>query len=364
MNIAIRTDASVAIGGGHLMRCLALATALRKDGAQVLFVSSGEERKWVELIERHSFECATVAVSNATIDSVQRPTDWQSNVIEWCQDLAQTQTILGNRNIDWLIVDHYHLDQQWESALRNYVKRILVVDDLANRPHDCDVLVDCVYGRKVADYQHLVPPNCRLLLGTNYALLRPEFNEWRETALNRRQQSHCVQKILVSLGGVDDRNLTGQVLDHLNRIDWRTDIEINVVLGLGFLHTPKIENQCASMSMNCTTEVNVQNMADKITHADLGIGAVGVSTWERFCLGLPSVNLITQPNQVAIMSCLSQQRFSGIMAANSYSANLVPFIEMLAHDRQIYSEYVDCCSRTVDGQGINRLLRQMDGFGA
>src|SRR5690606_12034475 len=110
-------------------------------------------------------------------------------------------------NPDWLVADHYALDAKCELALINVVGRIMVIDDLANRPHECVLLLDQNLGRLESDYDDLLPENCQRLIGPHYALLRPEFAELRELSLKRRQPPK-LKRILVFLGGVDRTNVT------------------------------------------------------------------------------------------------------------------------------------------------------------
>ena len=211
MNIAIRTDASSVIGSGHLMRCLAIADELKNRGASVLFITVSEEQKWVDLIRGRGFTCETIETTHASgvsqADSDCNETHERSlhNVVNWRKDSSQTREIIEGKEIDWLIVDHYGLDWQWESSISDCVNRILVIDDLADRAHDCDALLNFVYGRKVSDYKSLVPRECKLLLGTKFAPLRPEFLNWREIALERRRNFQGVKKIWFRWGALTGR---------------------------------------------------------------------------------------------------------------------------------------------------------------
>ncbi len=369
MKIAIRTDASSTIGAGHLMRCLALAGELKKVGAEVLFLTSAKEHKWISLIRENDYawnslaERSGIEHSKVAMGVSEPDLSAKENAMAWEEDVVRSRNALRDRNVDWIIVDHYGLDRRWESAMRPFTERVAVIDDLADRRHDCDLLVDCVYGRSDKDYQDLVPQNCMLLLGTEFALLRPDFLKWRRFALDRRRNIKSIRNILVSLGGVDRKNLTGQVLEQLMRIEWSAEIEkieISVVLGLGFAHRKIVEDQCASMPMKITLDVNVNNMAERIANADLGVGALGVSTWERYCLGLPSVNLITERNQIEVVDSLRKIPNSGIMHERSVTGDLVPFLEQFVHDRLIRRKFVDCFSQMVDGKGVQRLVRQLE----
>ena len=332
----------------------------------MLFITVSEEQKWIDLIRSRGFTCETIetahanGVSQTGSNCNETHTRSRYYVVDWRKDSSQTKEIIKGKEIDWLIVDHYGLDWQWESSIRDCVNRILVIDDLAERAHDCDVLLDCVYGRKVGDYKSLVPRGCELLLGAKYAPLRPEFLNCREFALKRRLNFQGVKKILVSLGGTDKSNLTGEVLNQLTRLELPDNIEVEVVVGLGFLHLKRVENQIASLPIRVSLDVGANNMASRIVEADLGIGAIGVSTWERFCLGLPAVNLITEDHQLAVVASLRKQKFSGVLHSSTMASELAPFLKKLIFDQSYYRDFAKQCSRAIDGKGLFRLAEQIE----
>ena len=357
MEIAIRTDASHAIGSGHLMRCLALASEMRKVGWKVVFVSSGREKKWIDLIKGKNFECEVIESSldlshSLHVDSEEPEGNWQ-------QDAVETMQVLKNRQIGWLIVDHYGLGSYWESALRACTKYIMVIDDLADRNHDCDILVDCVYGRTRDDYFGLVPSKCQMLLGTKYALIRPEFRELRNMALKRRSDHKSIQKILVSLGGVDKGNLTEKVVNILQLINWRTNIELDIVVGQGYQHISSMNKQIESIPFKTKLSIGVNDMATRIINAEFGVGTFGVSTWERFCLGLPSVNIVSETNQLEAVAKLNQLECAGIVHIHSLEKQIKSTINEIVSDIKIYRQHTKSCSRLIDGRGLFRVISEM-----
>ncbi len=371
MKVAIRTDASTAIGSGHLMRCLTLAEQLKKGGAEVLFVTSDVEQKWVDLILERGFECRTTLTRLPPVKSLRGGAKKiEQNQIppvsigEWTDDVHRTKHVLKKSIHDWIIVDHYGLDWQWESAIRGLARRVLVIDDLANRHHACDYLLDCVYGRKRTDYQEIVTQDCELLLGSDYALLRPEFLELRDYSLDRKRNIKTIKRILISLGGVDQDNLTGAVLEQLQQqLEWIGETRINVVVGRGFAHRESIERLRDSLPMKTTISSDVKDMAKRIANADIGIGAFGVSTWERFCLGLPSVNLVTETNQSKAVKYLRNKRFAGILDSRAIERKLVPLVDELRNNRSAYLRSVERCSQAVDGKGLGRVVRKIQELG-
>jgi UDP-2,4-diacetamido-2,4,6-trideoxy-beta-L-altropyranose hydrolase len=194
---------------------------------------------------------------------------------------------------DLLIVDHYGLNACWETPMRQWAKRILVIDDLADRTHDCDVLLDQNAGRTVNDYAGLVPPYAALLIGTRFALLRPQFAALRPASLNRRHEQPA-RRLLISLGLSDPRNLTSLVLDKL--ADAAVATELDIVLGSSAPFLRAVREKVTRMP-SASLAVDVAFMAERMAAADLAVGAAGSSSWERCCMGLPTIVMIAADNQ-------------------------------------------------------------------
>ena len=297
MLIAFRTDASVQIGTGHVMRCLTLADALRERGAQSTFICRPHLGHLLDLIQQRGH--TTIALTPAD-DAFISPADpchakWLGT--DWASDAAQTQQVLSDQVVDWLVVDHYALDRRWEQAIRPHTRRIMVIDDLADRPHDCDLLLDQNLGRQANDYVALLSRHTQTLIGPAYALLRPEFAQWREHSLKRRAQPQ-LKNLLITMGGVDPPNATSQVLEALTRCEeLPTDLRITVVMGPTAPSLAQVQAQAAAMPTPTQVLVGVSNMAQLMADSDLCIGAAGGSAWERCALGLPTLVLILAGNQ-------------------------------------------------------------------
>lgn len=293
MKAIFRVDSSTAMGTGHLMRCLTLAGQLRERGAAVKFVSRPLPGNQFALIEKQGFELLemSAAVARPENDYANEYARWL--VAPWLQDAKETIALLGADRPDWLIIDNYALDERWEQLIRPCVQRIMVIDDLANRRHDCDVLLDQnYYMKKEERYEGLVPEHCQMLLGPVYALLRPEFIEARN---NLRERDGVVRRILVFFGGSDLTNETVKVLEAIKNLE-RPQIAVDVVIGATNPNRDKIEDMAHGMPNACC-HFNVDNMAELMVNADLAIGAGGSTTWERCYLNLPSIIIITAENQ-------------------------------------------------------------------
>lgn len=293
MNVVIRVDASTQIGSGHVMRCLTLATQLRREGIEAAFVCRTLPGDLCGFIEEKGFRvhrlAAQAAVTAAGSHSLVFGTDTR-------MDWTQTAEILRRDgcNVDWLVVDHYGLDVAWERCLRPYVGRIFVIDDLANRAHDCDGLLDQNLHEDAARrYVGLVPPHCAVFIGPEYALLREEFCKARAKAGTRDGR---VRRILVFFGGGDSTNETVKAFEAL-RLSGQQDIAVDVVVGSANPQREVVRTLCRQMP-HVTYHCQVDNIAELMVSADLAIGAGGSTTWERCYLGLPALTIITAENQL------------------------------------------------------------------
>lgn len=308
MNIVFRTDASINMGTGHVMRCLTLAEALRQAGHDCHFICREHEGNLLSAIQQRGF-ASTPLPMTAERDNSLSHSHWlgatQAKDAEQCITWFADNSTLA---VDWLVVDHYGLDKAWEQHLRPYAKRLMVIDDLADRRHDCEILLDQNLGREYSDYNDLVPVYCQRLIGPQYALLRPEFAELRAYSLQRRQANPQLKKLLISLGGVDKDNVTGQVLSALKNTGLPQDIEITVVMGATAPHLADVLAKAKRLPWQTEVVVNVADMAQRMADADLAIGAAGSTSWERCCLGLPSILLLLAANQKGIIDALFKVR--------------------------------------------------------
>ncbi len=303
MHIAFRTDASLQIGTGHAMRCLTLADALRERGAQSTFICRPLAGHLMDLIQRRGHTAKALAQADEAFTAPADPSHAKWLGTDWASDAAQTQQALGEQVVDWLVVDHYALDRRWEQTMRPHTRRIMAIDDLADRPHDCDLLLDQNLGRQAKDYGVLLSRHTQTLIGPAYALLRPEFAQWREHSLQRRAQPQ-LKNLLITMGGVDQTNATGQVLDALTHCELPADLRITVVMGPTAPWLAQIQAQATAMPRPTQVLADVSNMAQLMAESDLCIGGAGSTSWERCCLGLPAIQLVLADNQKGINAAL------------------------------------------------------------
>ena len=300
MNVFIRVDASVEIGTGHVMRCLVLAEELRNKKVNVSFICHMIPGDMIAYIRAKGFTVYCIEVSQAVLENSLNHLSWLE--CQWQMDARLTiKTLSENTNIDWLIVDHYAFDAQWERMVKPYVTSIMVIDDLADRAHDCDVLLDQNLYSDMADrYENLVSNNTLQLLGPKYLLLRKEFSD-RSV---EKKHSGTIKRILISFGGSDPTNETMKAIKAVLKMN-RPDICVDVVIGTSNQQYATIANFCESIPQ-IKLHYKIDYVADLMIKADLAIGAGGTTTWERCYLGLPAITIETATNQAEILRYIAE----------------------------------------------------------
>ena len=360
--IAFRVDASLQSGAGHVMRCLTLANALRARGATCRFVCRSQPGDLVDLLREHEHEVLMLAMpstNSAKTASAVPYADWL--LTSWQTDAEQTQAALSAAGSqDWLVVDHYALDAQWELAVSGTSRHLLVIDDLAIRQHHADLLLDQTFDRKSADYQSLVNPECELRCGIEYVLLRPEFDIWRARSLAQRVSPHLKQ-VLISLGGVDLANISRDILLAFRDPRLPADLEICLVLGAS---SPWIEEmrRLSETIPGVELKVAVDNMAELLANCDLAIGAAGSSAWERCCLGVPTLMLVLADNQCEIALQLSATGAAQLLTPGpDLHEQLVHSIEAIKANPDQLGEMSRQAAALVPGSGVGRIVQAMMG---
>lgn len=303
MNIFFRTDSSLQIGSGHVMRCLTLADELRQRGADVTFICREHHGNLIAMIEGRGYEVVSLPLPVVSLKSENERlihAEWLGAT--WEQDAVETIAALSGARAQWMIVDHYAIDRRWEEQLRLYCDKIMVIDDIADRSHDCELLLDQnFYLTMESRYENLVPAACCRLLGPKYSLLRPQFASARR---NLRQRDGHVGRVLVCFGGADSSNEMEKSLRALAAFSERK-FEVDVVVSAVSASLERIQSICAdNAGFHCHCQVD--NMAELMVAADIAIGAGGSITWERCAMGLPALIVTVAANQLELASCAAE----------------------------------------------------------
>ncbi len=331
MMVVFRADASPSIGGGHVMRCLALADELRNRGAECCFACA-------------PLSCESVPALRSSGHGYAESASHDSRAL----------CTVSSEGCDWLVVDHYGWDAGLEAQCRPWARNILVIDDLCNRMHDCDILLDQTFGRDGDAYLDLVPADCVRLVGSQYCLLRAEFAEWRPRSLERRKAT-TLKRILVSMGLTDPANVTPIILEGLLRSE--LPVAVDVIMGPSAPGLQVVRSLVDSSGSHFELSVGTESMAELMTKADLAFGAAGSTAWERCCLGLPSIMIQIAENQEPIAKGLhSAGAAISIGKADEVgSGDVVRILESLCLNPHRLGELSQNAAGICDGLGASRV---------
>lgn len=349
--IVVRCDANETIGGGHVMRCLTLANNLAAQGAKIIFVSAALPEALANRIISAGHQIKFVS---ATPELQRSGVGWEEPPISAAAQMTDAEmTVAAAGRANWIIVDHYLLDAHWHSAVRHNADQILVIDDLANRRYDCDILLDQTFGRSKDRYRSRTADGTNILAGATYALLRPEFSHLRPVALQQRRDEEPVSKILISMGTADSESITAQILDNLQ--PFLSDFAIDVVLSPQAPSLSQVQ-KLAARNSSISVHLDSEKMAELMTDADISIGAAGTTSWERCCLGLPTILLVLAENQRLIATNL--EREGAVTLAESAEA-VSRHLRRLVEDGRKRQSMTAVAAAIVDGLGCDRVCSHM-----
>jgi UDP-2,4-diacetamido-2,4,6-trideoxy-beta-L-altropyranose hydrolase len=353
MFVVFRVDASVEIGTGHAMRCLTLALALRQQGAECVFICREHVGNLLAHIRMQGF--TVHALPYAGTKTGPGYAAWLGS--SWKADAEQTLVTLNGRIADWLIVDHYALDIEWETQLRPACRHLMVIDDLADRQHDCDLLLDQnLYALPERRYVGRLPISAKLLLGPRYSLLRPEFLFMRKLL---RERSGSVNRIFLFMGGSDSRNVTATAIQAI-RLSQYSHLVVDIVVGGTNPHVTDLA-EMAGYLPQATLHRQPSNLAEMMVAADLAIGAAGVSTWERAALGLPALAVSVANNQREIARYANEVGLLTWMGDvdELSTQDWISSINNACASTDTLGRQSQLCLELVDAQGAGRVVEAM-----
>jgi len=353
------------IGLGHMMRCLAMAEWANSLGLQAVLLSREIPGAVSKMLQEHSVTAVTMPVCHAVTSSFCYPhSHWLTGTQN--QDAVHTLSIIEQQiterasNPLFVMVDHYALGAPWEKKL-SIIAPILVIDDLNDRPHQCRWLVDQTFGKSSKSYENLVNSGCDIKIGPKFALLRSEFEKQSNIFERKAPSADEELRILITLGGVDVDNVTGQVLLLLSEMSIIKSLSITIVVGGANPHLEGLSKLCEQIGCKTNLIINSQEMAKLMTLNDVCIGAAGSTSWERCALGLPTLNLILAENQQQIAVNLDE--IGAVVNLGRIEEVSVERIEALLtryhHNQDVYLKLAKICQKISDGLGCKRILNMI-----
>ncbi|SFL89580.1 UDP-2,4-diacetamido-2,4,6-trideoxy-beta-L-altropyranose hydrolase [Paenibacillus sp. 1_12] len=350
MDVLFRLDSSLLIGTGHAVRCLTLAEEFRSRGFSVGFICRDLSGNYNKIIQKLGYELFTLPnyqmspISEGLMDTVNEEINFM-----W--------TEFGpNFNFKFLVVDHYSLDSQWEKAMSQFTEKIVVIDDLANRNHHCDYLIDQNnYLNGYNRYDGIVSESCTRMLGPQYALLRKEFRTKKSEV---RTKDGSIKRVMICFGGTDPTNETSKVLNNINLFD--EDLFFDVIIGENNPNKYNIRLLCANIS-NCRLHIQTTKIADLMIKADLAICSGGTMTWERYCLGLPAVIIAVADNQVEIAKTSAMLNIDVYLGESKdvEGYQVWEAVERLLSQKEVVLSASVKASSLVDGLGVTYVVNNL-----
>lgn len=353
MKVCFRVDASLHIGNGHVMRCLSLAEVLKSRGHEVIFVMRQQEGDLCDYTQKLDFK----VIQLPQPDKCKVPED-TSDYEAWLQVPVLTDAedfLLVAGDADLVVVDHYGIDSTWEELVKSRsLTKLVAIDDLI-REHKADLIIDQTVGREICEYQS-TSPESEVITGTKFALLNIKFAEMHPLAVNKRidTQEH---RLLLTMGGVDSPNATLETLSALKQRT--TPIPTTVLLCKDAPHYLSVSSFCEKNS-DWISHIQFSNsMATLMFEHTLAIGAPGSTSWERACMGLPSIVVPLADNQKQISQNLVQKN-----AAISLSIEEIPELLNIKLDEllQRFDTMRDNNLRLCDGKGCERVVDKLNNL--
>ena len=350
------------------MRCLSLAVSLREKGYDCHFLSRELPGNLIKVIKSRGFNTHTLKFSISRFGRQHLKSSNPSDPIAWLgenpeTEIAQVSSVLSMNNYDWVVVDNYAIGEEWERVAKQYVKRLLVIDDLETRNHFCDIFINQNFNAEMLGCKKNLGPDSMRLLGPKYALLRNEFLEERsKRSPTPFKDRDTPARIFVCMGRNDNGSHTNWVIEQISASGLGNHIDLKVVSACDREKLSQIIERNRPFYFKATLHYNPRNMAALMNDCDFAIGAGGVNALERCCMGLPSITIVTAENQYASAFGAKSLGIAEVLLGNkkdpeSFKKVLRAFIL----DKDLKS-MGDRCKEIVDGRGISRVLNAVQGI--
>lgn len=362
MRVVFRVDSSARIGLGHLTRCLALARALQESGCSITFICQNEAGNVNHFIEESGFDLVQI---NTSAERGNASGDRYAS-FDWFNDATLFLSNTIEFRPDWIIIDHYSIGFDWQVFVGRKLpeSRIMVIDDVPNRRHNCNLILDQTFERNADAYTHLVPKDCKVICGSKYMLLRSEF------ALNsfcsfEKRLNRPIYSLLITMGGTDIANVTTRILDIVEKSSFPVSYPIRILLGPTAPWLNEIRSKIAISRRNIELHINPPDLVALLEQSDLAIGAAGSSAWERCCLGLPTILVTVADNQRAIAESL--HRFGAAIAVGDphdagFNFALSSAISKMLNDAAALNLLKLRASAVTDGHGAARVAQLLNAM--
>ena len=357
MKVVFRADASSKIGAGHIVRCKTLADELHYRGAEVRFVCSELSGNLMRVLKEAGHQAVILR------SGFESPGDTLAEIAVGAKaqsvDAMQTVEELAHLEVDWLVVDNYHLDVHWEILLRPHARHVLVIDDLADRRHDCDVLVDPTYGETAERYKGLLSTDTYCMCGSQYALLRPQFIARRPSCVKSIPQVRKM-RVHVFFGSTDLFNHTLRFSELLLR--HFAGLQIVAIVGRDNGFRDQLQALSEAHRDRFSWQSDVSDMAASMAVCDVAFGAPGGATWERAALGLPAAYLAVSSSHEKILERLNANGLCSYLgvADQITDDNFLEGMRAFLTDAKSLEDMGTRGLQAIDAKGVQRVADLME----
>ena len=287
LNIIFRVDSSNIIGTGHICRCLNLANSI--ENANIEFIC-----------KNFNNNSSNILKNKYKVHLIKSQNNINLNINTWLgesqfEDAKKTIEIIKNKNIDWLFIDHYNINKEWEDYLKPHVKKIFVIDDYTNRHHNCDILLNQQIEN---DKINIIPNTCKLLLGRKYILIKEKYLKISQ----EKQYPTKLKRINIFMGGGDPSNETLKII----KICYNLNNKLNnpfifdIVVGSSNKNKEIIKKYCKNKK-EFNFYYNIDFMEKLLLNTDLAIGACGGTSYERCIMKVPTLVICIAENQKTVL---------------------------------------------------------------
>jgi UDP-2,4-diacetamido-2,4,6-trideoxy-beta-L-altropyranose hydrolase len=343
-NILFRVDASETLGKGHLSRCLNLANKLLNERNSIYFITNTLSSSNSNLIRGFGFKHIEISKNS------------NDNGLDETLEITKKLGSVGS-----IVIDHYQIGFEWEKRVSFLIPRLVVIDDLANRAHHCHYLIDQTLGRLKSDYTKLVASDCKLLLGSEYSLISRDYTMLREKSIEKRQHTDQLNKILVAFGGGDPSIALLKVSDDLALLEKKYTIYFVT------RSTMDAKDELMAKLNNTHHDVKVftdiSDLSELVYMSDLSVGAGGISSYERCCLGLPTVLIKLADNQSGNASSLQSAGAVYYLGSicDIVRGAIAKAINNIMSNYDFWKSISDKSILVCDGQGVSNIARIIYG---
>ena len=363
LKILFRADASVQQGTGHIMRCLVIADELRKRGHECIFLTQPFLPDFLAQIEDRQHRLVFLKQNKMDLEYDSKDNEylaWLGRPI--IQDAMETLDVIKYERPNVIIADHYAINAIWTSIVSCQEVKTVVIDDLADREHYCDLLIDQNFGRTPEQYRELVSEKTKILAGAEYIFIKDDFRKTRKAAQKARL-NRCPKRLNICMGGIDKDNATYKVLETIGKLNYFKNWDIDIVLRSAAPYANILREYVANQKLRMQLHFDADNVAELFSSADLAIGAGGVTLWERCCMGLPTVLLTIADNQIP--AALAMTKTGAVIYAgdirkqhweNKFDAKLQTLTQDSGVIHTMSTKAFDIC----DGTGIEKVCNMIE----